>query len=90
MMRGAERAAALKRVFSADQICHAVDARYFECFRQRERWQNAGHRARQQRLADSGGSLHQYIVIAARRNFEGALDVLLPLDIREIDRAFER
>ena len=46
--------------------------------------QDAGQGARQQGLAGAGRADHQHVMPAGRRHFQGALDVLLALDLAEI------
>jgi hypothetical protein len=63
-----------------------VDLGDLEGLVQRQRRQDRGHAACQQSLARAGRPAHQDVVGAGRGHLEGALDMLLALDIGQIDR----
>ena len=76
---GAGQASALQQ--SGDRMNHGD----IEKFRRGQRWQQAGQALGQHRLAGTGRTHHQKIVIAGRRDLERPLCPLLTLDLMQID-----
>ena len=63
---------------------HGMDFGSFQGFLQRERRQDGRQPLGQHGFARAGRADHDGVVAARRRDFQGAFDVLLALDVREI------
>src|SRR5947207_9087779 len=67
-----------------------INPGHFQRFVSREWRQDTRQSARQQGLARTGRPGHENVVAASRGELEGALGVLLPMDICEIDQVLVR
>src|SRR5579875_166101 len=85
VVRRAEGPLAHKRLSRGDQPTDAVDFCHVQRLAERERRQDGGQRAGDQRLARSRWPAHQKIVCARRHHLKRAFDMFLSAYVREVE-----